>query len=168
VSSFAPDCPFCDRIQRGEVDYVYRDVHEDVVRFAPLNPVSPGHMLFLPMRHAEHRDSSAVAVAMGWAENWAAGFAHDFNLITSSGPAATQTIPHVHIHYVPRHEGDGLPLPWTGQRELEVEYGWRKYPDIPPVPVDDEWMARRLAGGRGDVWQRGVTPWRPADQEAQR
>jgi diadenosine tetraphosphate (Ap4A) HIT family hydrolase len=37
------------------------------------------------------------------------------NIITSIGPAASQTVMHTHLHIVPRTEGDGLHLPWTGQ-----------------------------------------------------
>ena len=37
----------------------------------------------------------------------------DFNLITSAGSLATQTIGHLHVHIVPRRPGDGLHLPWT-------------------------------------------------------
>jgi diadenosine tetraphosphate (Ap4A) HIT family hydrolase len=37
------------------------------------------------------------------------------NFITSAGRDATQTVFHLHIHIVPRHAGDGLALPWTGQ-----------------------------------------------------
>lgn len=44
--------------------------------------------------------------------------ADDFNLITSSGRWATQTVKHLHIHYVPRRKDDGLTLPWTGQAQL--------------------------------------------------
>lgn len=113
----ADNCPFCTRIQHGEYDHLYWDLNGDVVRFAPLNPVAPGHMLFIPVQHCEHPDWSAVSAAMGWAENWASAFRHDFNLITSSGPAATQTVAHIHVHYVPRWPGDGLPLPWTNQEE---------------------------------------------------
>jgi diadenosine tetraphosphate (Ap4A) HIT family hydrolase len=109
------DCPFCGRIQCGEYEHLYWDLHGDVVRFEPLNPVTPGHMLFVPVQHAEHPDWSAVSRAMGWAAQY--GCADDFNLITSSGAAATQTVPHIHIHYVPRREGDGLHLPWTGQKK---------------------------------------------------
>ena len=54
---------------------------------------------------------------MEFAARWAEGQEDDFNLITSSGPAATQTIPHIHVHYVPRWPGDGLHLPWTGQEK---------------------------------------------------
>lgn len=111
--SDASDCPFCERIKRGEVEHRYPDLHCDVVRFQPLNPVSPGHRLFVPIRHTEHPDWSAVSTAMGWAACWASGFPRDFNLITSSGPAASQTVRHIHIHYVPRSPGDGLHLPWT-------------------------------------------------------
>lgn len=38
-----------------------------------------------------------------------------YNLITATGSEATQTIPHFHVHLVPRLAGDGLTLPWTGQ-----------------------------------------------------
>jgi hypothetical protein len=51
-----------------------------------------------------------------WAKRHGVG---DCNLIASRGPAATQTVPHLHLHLVPRLEGDGLPLPWTGQAERQ-------------------------------------------------
>lgn len=34
------------------------------------------------------------------------------NLITSAGAAATQSIDHLHIHFVPRKVDDGLMTPW--------------------------------------------------------
>jgi histidine triad (HIT) family protein len=45
---------------------------------------------------------------------WAQGKG-EFNLITSKGVWATQTIDHLHVHFVPRSYRDGLSLPWTGQ-----------------------------------------------------
>lgn len=110
-------CPFCERIERGEVDgtTLFR-----IVRFEPLNPVTPGHMLFVPRAHRVHGATSGAVMAVGRAMEAAVEYgAHvgeDFNLIISSGAAATQTVPHIHIHYVPRRPGDGLALPWTGQR----------------------------------------------------
>ena len=104
-------CPFCDRIHKREYDQDYNAL--TVVRFEPLNPVTPGHQLFVPAWHAEHPDATAVAETMRWASYYAQDMGEDFNLITSSGPAATQTVPHVHIHYVPRRPADGLHLPWT-------------------------------------------------------
>ncbi len=37
----------------------------------------------------------------------------DCNVITSRGAAATQTVRHLHVHVVPRRQGDGILLPWT-------------------------------------------------------
>jgi len=108
-------CPFCYRI--SDIDYMGRDSEVDVVWFEPLDPVTPGHMLFVPMRHVEHWQDHA-AREVGGAFEAASRFVNErtdysaFNLITSFGHASTQTVPHVHIHLVPRREGDGLMLPW--------------------------------------------------------
>lgn len=107
-----PECPFCRRVDDFDYEQAYNTT---VVRFEPLNPVTQGHMLFVPTWHAEHPDTEAVRAAMGYAEKYAGQQGDDFNLITSSGRTATQTVSHIHIHYVPRRDGDGLHLPWTGQ-----------------------------------------------------
>ena len=114
----AGDCPFCGRVDRGEFDYF--DGYS--VAFEPLHPVTPGHFLVMPRVHV----TSALEApeAAGHAASFAASLAGDmelaaFNLITSSGVAATQSVPHLHWHVVPRTEGDGLHLPWTGQAERE-------------------------------------------------
>lgn len=112
MADYDPACPFCQRIDNRDWEQDYAGT---VARFEPLNPVTPGHMLFVPMWHAEHPSAEAVRACMGYAETFAESQRADFNLITSSGPDATQTVPHVHIHYVPRRADDGLALPWTGQ-----------------------------------------------------
>lgn len=106
------DCPFCQRIERGEFDYDWGGV----VAFEPLNPVTPGHLLVVPKAHV--RDAAENSFAAGAAMECAAMAARsvgDCNIITSVGPLATQTVYHLHVHVVPRREGDGLALPWTGQ-----------------------------------------------------
>lgn len=112
------ECVFCKRIRAREFDMS----GYGAVSFVPLNPITPGHRLFLPISHVEDaRDlgglNSAMALAATWAKDWENNprYQGDFNLITSAGPAATQTIRHLHVHYVPRRDGDGLHLPWTGQ-----------------------------------------------------
>jgi histidine triad (HIT) family protein len=109
-----PDCVFCERIEDGR--FTPTD-EASVVRFAPLNPVVPGHMLFLPAGHVD--DAAERPWITGLVFEQASAYAHraeeEFNLITSAGPLATQSVWHLHVHYVPRREGDGLPLPWTGQ-----------------------------------------------------
>jgi histidine triad (HIT) family protein len=107
-------CVFCARVDALEYDATGWD---GVVRFAPLNPVTPGHMLFVPTSHVSRADESPTLTgnAFGAAAMHGAVQAEQFNLITSAGPNATQTVRHLHIHYVPRRPGDGLMLPWTGQ-----------------------------------------------------
>jgi diadenosine tetraphosphate (Ap4A) HIT family hydrolase len=116
------DCPFCARIAAGEFDYF--DDHS--VAFQPLNPVTPGHFLVVPRIHVESALAMDAPPHLGHAVELAADLAgqmeiENCNLITSAGAAATQTVFHLHIHVVPRREGDGLHLPWTGQkRTVEI------------------------------------------------
>ncbi len=117
------DCPFCKRIRAGEFESFTLDPYPSVVWFGPLSPVTPGHMLFVPVRHVEDALADPYTTALAaeiaarwWGRNWARlGESRDCNLIASAGPAATQTVRHLHWHLVPRTEGDGLALPWTGQ-----------------------------------------------------
>jgi histidine triad (HIT) family protein len=107
-------CVFCLRVERGEYDY--EDRHN--VAFQPLNPVTPGHFLVIPRKHTPSALTSPLYA--GRAAAFAAELAQrmaldDFNLITSAGSWATQSVFHLHWHVVPRHDGDGLALPWTGQ-----------------------------------------------------
>jgi histidine triad (HIT) family protein len=117
------ECVFCQRVRREEYEgqtYVHYGSSElRVVRFAPLNPVVDGHMLFIPDVHAANAAEypAAAGAAFTAASSFGMVQAQDFNLITSSGPAATQTVQHLHVHYVPREAGDGLTLPWTGQQK---------------------------------------------------
>jgi histidine triad (HIT) family protein len=112
------DCVFCGRVERGEFDYDDRWS----VAFRPLRPVTPGHFLVVPRKHVSHALESPRSA--GRALEMAGYLANEMglesaNFITSAGEAATQTVPHLHVHVVPRREGDGLHLPWTGQAERE-------------------------------------------------
>lgn len=112
-------CPFCD--YRGPSS-VLLDAGDCIV-IEPLKPVVPGHVIVIPKEHVpDALDTPRVAeAAMFVAASWARtrrdqGGCQDWNIITSAGRAATQTVPHLHIHVVPRKEGDGLMLPWSGQQ----------------------------------------------------
>ncbi|MBF6298257.1 HIT domain-containing protein [Nocardia amamiensis] len=116
-----PTCPFCTRIANRDFSTTPPDLG-DIVHFEPLNPVTPGHRLFPPGKHVEHSAPRWVEAAAWWAARkgwWGETGDEPYNLIVSSGTAATQTVAHVHIHYVPRRDGDGLHLPWTGQAATE-------------------------------------------------
>lgn len=113
-STLPKDCPFCKRINAREYD---NTAYGQVVSFEPLNPVVPGHRLFVPRPHVStpgERPGAAGAALMA-----AADYAYEqglaYNLIFNAGEAATQSVWHMHLHYVPRRPDDGLHLPWTGQ-----------------------------------------------------
>lgn len=111
------DCPFCEIVSKGVPLHKRWIDWGTAVGFEPLNPVVPGHLLVVPTTHVEHFSQNPLVSAetMRCAAIMARGMG-DCNLITSRGPAATQTVKHLHIHLVPRRAGDGLKLPWTGQK----------------------------------------------------
>lgn len=118
-------CAFCDRAAAE-----YREDHEIMV-FEPLDPVTPGHLLVVPVLHLEDfgdvqdwHDADAKAAfqntmwrASKLARDLKVYEKTDCNIITSAGANATQTVFHLHVHLVPRRENDGLTLPWTGQKK---------------------------------------------------
>ena len=111
------ECPFCKRIAAGEYDREL-SLTDQVAVFEPLNPVTPGHLLVMPWEHVG--DAASHPQVTGRVMQHACWLVNqqmtDANLITSIGPDATQTVRHLHIHYVPRRPDDGLHLPWTGQK----------------------------------------------------
>jgi diadenosine tetraphosphate (Ap4A) HIT family hydrolase len=86
-------------------------------------PVSPGHALIVPRRHVaswseatpEERQHLTAAIAdvhrIIQELHQPAGFNVGFN----DGPAAGQTVGHLHIHVIPRYDGD-VPDPRGGIR----------------------------------------------------
>lgn len=105
------NCVFCDRsnIKGRIVDY------DGCFGFVPLNPVCKGHILLVPNKHvsdfADEPEISAqvMKVAGQLVHDWGG----DWNIITSKGREATQSVFHLHIHLVPRRKNDGLKLPWS-------------------------------------------------------
>lgn len=103
------DCPFCPMFDDLKTP-------TSVLMITPLNPVVPGHRLFIPAEHVEDagEDPEITAEVMRKASLYARNLPAA-NIITSKGVNATQSVFHLHIHVVPRKANDGLPLPWTGQ-----------------------------------------------------
>jgi histidine triad (HIT) family protein len=114
-------CVFCDFA--GPV------LHEDqgVFVIEPLGPVVPGHVLAIPRKHVPSADAlpfvtgNVFAIATMYARK--VGLP-SYNLISSVGAPATQTVFHLHVHVVPREEGDGLALPWTEMRSWVDHNPW--------------------------------------------
>ena len=108
-------CIFC-RILRGDAPEPENfETDNKVASFTPLNPVVPGHRLFIPRLHVQDAAESPfwTGILFMAAADYASPRRNAFNLITSAGEWASQTVMHLHIHYVPRQLNDKLRLPWT-------------------------------------------------------
>jgi histidine triad (HIT) family protein len=86
-----------------------------------INPGTIGHALVIPKAHAQdiHDVPPEVIGDMARTAQRVASAAKEHlgcagvNLVQSSGAAAFQSVFHIHIHVIPRYEGDGVRLPWT-------------------------------------------------------
>jgi len=111
-------CPFCS-IANDNI------IAQDALSFTVRDtlPVSPGHTLILPKRHISsifevtREEASALWAALQQARlQLLEEFSPDgFNIGVNDGIAAGQTIPHLHIHLIPRYRGD-MPDPRGGIR----------------------------------------------------
>lgn len=88
-------------------------------------PVSLGHSLIIPKRHigsffeaTEEERSALMALVEQAKEVAGTEFGPDgYNIGINDGQAAGQTVPHLHIHLIPRFKGD-QPDPRGGVRWL--------------------------------------------------
>jgi histidine triad (HIT) family protein len=113
------DCVFC-RIVAGSIPASV--VHEDAetLAFMDLGQVNPGHVLIAVKRHAqdiyaldERQAAALYAAASRVARAIREAFApQGLSVYQANGKAAGQTVFHLHLHLVPRHEGDGMNLSW--------------------------------------------------------
>ena len=78
------------------------------------NSISKGHALIIPKRHVDNffdlslREQTALFFVLNHVKNFLQKrFNPDgFNVGINIGEKAGQTIPHVHIHLIPRYSGD--------------------------------------------------------------
>ncbi|MFE9341312.1 HIT family protein [Streptomyces sp. NPDC007063] len=113
------NCVFCRIASQEAPATVVRD-WGDVLAIRPRGGVHPGHTLVMPCTHVSDAGTRPEVTARTM--ECAAALAAQLpaaNIITSKGAAATQTVWHLHLHVVPRADGDGLPLPWTPQQTTE-------------------------------------------------
>lgn len=102
-------CPFCNFIQDRIIDQ-----NEYVMVIRDGFPVSEGHTLIIPHRHVgsyfdttQAERASIEAMLLKHRALLSAEFkVSDFNIGINDGPMAGQTVPHLHVHLIPRREGD--------------------------------------------------------------
>jgi len=105
---------------------VYDD--QRTLAFMDINPLSRGHCLVVPKAHAatlydaEAEDlKAAIATAKKVAGAIRKALNPDgLNLLQANGAAAFQSVPHFHLHLIPRWTNDGKGFDWKevpGNRE---------------------------------------------------
>ena len=120
------DCIFCEIVHKDPKNQVIKRYSKtellyicDVAVFEPLNPASKGHLLFVPDIHVDNIGdrkfynpevvaSVYKAVQLHLAEN-----PTQCHVIANNGAIAEQTVFHLHVHIIPRYEGDNLKLIWS-------------------------------------------------------
>ena len=108
-----PNCIFC-KILAGEIPSatVYED--DDFKAILDVNPAVRGHVIILPKNHAANiyelpdEDASKVmVVAKKIATAVQKAYSCDgVNILQNNGAAAGQSVFHLHVHVIPRYEGD--------------------------------------------------------------
>ena len=121
------DCIFC-KIANGEIpsNTVYED--EQYRAILDLSPAAKGHTLLLPKEHFDDlfgADEATLSTALKAVQKIGAGMqkalkCDGINIVQNNGAAAGQTVRHLHIHLVPRFEGDGHMVTWK-QNESDPE-----------------------------------------------
>ena len=102
-------CPFCTLsaeriIDSNELGVVIRDGY----------PISEGHTLIIPKRHVgsffkttQDEKIALLALLENAQKQLKKEFnPHSFNIGVNDGKEAGQTVPHLHIHLIPRYESD--------------------------------------------------------------
>jgi histidine triad (HIT) family protein len=135
------DCLFCQIVAAAAPAAMVLEEAE-VVAFLDVRPLFPGHVLVVPRRHAEtltdlpeelveplfgavRRMAGAVEGAMG----------SDGSFVAINN-RISQSVPHLHVHVVPRRRKDGLRgFMWPRQR----------YPDEQAMAATAEAIRRALA-----------------------
>jgi histidine triad (HIT) family protein len=108
------------KIVNGEIPAakVYEDEH--TIAFMDAGQVNPGHVIVATRRQLEtilDLDDDLAAALFRTAARVARAVDRAFRpegitILQANKPAGWQTVPHVHLHVLPRHAGDGVDLVW--------------------------------------------------------
>ena len=104
------DCPFCNI--KDNVNVIYQD--SSWIAVYDNYPVSKGHVLLIPKRHIKtyfelnYVELASVGVNIGIIKRILDKKFKPtgYNIGINCGESAGQTVPHCHIHIIPRYDGD--------------------------------------------------------------
>ena len=108
------DCLFC-KIASGEIpsQKIYEDEH--VLAFLDINPLTEGHTVVIPKKHAKNildlpvEEMAPVFLAVQRVTGMLlkALSSEGFTIGINHGKISGQAVDHLHIHVIPRYKGDG-------------------------------------------------------------
>ncbi|TMC43298.1 MAG: HIT domain-containing protein [Chloroflexi bacterium] len=106
-------CVFC-QIAKGEIPshIIHRD--DDVIAFLDRAPLEHGHVLVMPTAHIETLDDlpdALLASVFGAVRRTSIAVQKALRAggsFVATNTRISQSVPHLHIHVVPRNKGDGL------------------------------------------------------------
>ncbi len=126
-------CIFC-KIVAGQVPCFKLLEDDKTIAFMDINPVNPGHALAVAKGHWPTVDvipPDVIAAVAQTAQKVAKAVVAELkpngvNLLQANGAGAGQTVPHLHIHIMPRRAGDQVALNWEPKpgdmKEIEAVY----------------------------------------------
>jgi histidine triad (HIT) family protein len=129
------DCVFC-KLRDGQIPSMKIFEDDMTIAFMDINPINSGHCLVITKAHAANlyeADVTDLQAAMATAQRVAVsirdGLKPDgLNMLQANGPAAFQSVPHFHLHLIPRWNNDGKGFDWKlvpGEREAITRAGER-------------------------------------------
>jgi histidine triad (HIT) family protein len=129
------DCVFC-KLRDGQIPSMKIFEDDMTIAFMDINPINSGHCLVITKAHAaniyeaELPDlQAAITTAQRVALAIRDGLKPDgLNMLQANGPAAFQSVPHFHLHLIPRWNNDGKGFDWKlvpGNREQIMKAGER-------------------------------------------
>jgi diadenosine tetraphosphate (Ap4A) HIT family hydrolase len=106
-----PDCPFCDIAAERILA-----ANDHMIAVHDAYPVSPGHSLLVARRHVcgffeLDKEELRAMLELLWQVRSLIDISHTpggYNIGINVGWVAGQTIPHAHVHIIPRYLGDVL------------------------------------------------------------
>lgn len=118
------ECIFC-KLANGQIptNAIYEDDDFKVIMDA--SPASKGHCIILPKTHAknllelpEEYCEKIMLVAKKCCKVLMEVLQCDgINVLQNNGEAAGQTVFHLHVHLIPRYEGDAVHIKWTEHKD---------------------------------------------------
>jgi len=118
-----PTCPFCNIVGGSEPAHlIYED--EESLAFLDIAPAAEGHTLVIPRSHARTLldiSPTSAGALLASATLVARIIERTFHpdgmtMVQTNERAGGQTVFHVHLHLVPRWDGDELFRPWRTKR----------------------------------------------------